>query len=78
MLLGLETFSYHPFRRLERQGAGAKLGKGTFKVYPPPYDPSFMAPSVAFRPPEVDQGMPGWQNLAVESRVAFVRELNRA
>jgi hypothetical protein len=66
-----------PFRRSQSEGAGAVLDQGAFKIHPPPYDPSFVAPSVHLRSEAEDRMMPQWQDVAVEESVAFVKKLNQ-
>lgn len=69
-----------PFRIPEDRGAGERLGRGAFRVVPPPYDPSCMAPYPNYQNPallpeaECEQFL-AWCDRAVIDSVAYVKHL---
>jgi len=64
-----------PFRVPEDQGCGARLGQGSFRVQPPPYDPAVVAPYILHA---LDQGRElhsfAWQDLAQMARSDVERQ----
>ena len=48
-----------PFRLSEGEGHGAKLGRGSFRVQPPPHDPSVIAPYTS-RSLDTDVELQSW------------------
>ena len=54
-----------PFRVPEAEGYGGRLGEGSFRVLPPPYDPAVIAPHVLRTLDEADEWESyAWQDLA--------------
>ena len=54
-----------PFRLPEDRGYGARLGQGSFRIHPPPYDPAVVAPYI-LRALDSGSGLESfaWQDLA--------------
>jgi 3-oxoisoapionate decarboxylase len=54
-----------PFRISEQDGYGASLGKGCFKIVPPPYDPEVVAPYISqYMENPFELNAFGWSELA--------------
>ena len=68
------------FRVPQKDGAGECLGRGAFRVVPPPYDPSCLAPYANYQNPahlpqaEGEQFL-AWCDGAVTESVAYVKHL---
>jgi sugar phosphate isomerase/epimerase len=64
-----------PFRVPPDKGYGAKLGEGAFRVQPPPYEPSLVAPYIMrATEPGVELNSYAWQDLSKMARSDAERE----
>ena len=64
-----------PFRLPEDEGHGAQLGQGSFRVHPPPYDPSVVAPyTLLSLDADIELQSWAWQDLATLARSEEERE----